>query len=96
VAPHQAQALDDLVADRRRRLASWAVRLGRADEDQGDRRDRERDRVDEDRERRADDLDQAAGEYKVPVRFKGYVPSINPGFVNVKGNLQIAYNELKK
>jgi len=41
-------------------------------------------------------LDQAAGEYKVPVRFKGYVPSINPGFVNVKGNLQIAYNELKK
>ena len=40
--------------------------------------------------------DQAAAEYTVPARFKGYSASINPAFVNAKGNLQIAYDELQK
>jgi glyoxylase-like metal-dependent hydrolase (beta-lactamase superfamily II) len=41
-------------------------------------------------------VDQAAGEYKVPARFKGYVASINPALAGPKGNMQIAYDELKK
>jgi glyoxylase-like metal-dependent hydrolase (beta-lactamase superfamily II) len=41
-------------------------------------------------------VDQAAAEYKVPSRFKGYVVSANPEFGNAKANLQIAYDELKK
>jgi glyoxylase-like metal-dependent hydrolase (beta-lactamase superfamily II) len=39
--------------------------------------------------------EQAAGEYKVNPRFKGYTASINPAFAGVAGNLQIAYGELK-
>ena len=41
-------------------------------------------------------VDQAAAEYKVPSRFKGYMATVNPDFGNAKTNLQIAYDELKK
>jgi glyoxylase-like metal-dependent hydrolase (beta-lactamase superfamily II) len=41
-------------------------------------------------------VDQAAAEYKVPSRFKGYTSTVNPDFGNAKTNLQIAYDELKK
>jgi glyoxylase-like metal-dependent hydrolase (beta-lactamase superfamily II) len=40
--------------------------------------------------------EQAAGEYKVAPRFKGYVVSINPDFAGALGNLKIAYQELQK
>ena len=40
--------------------------------------------------------DQAAAEYKVDPKYKGYVVSVNPQFGNAKANMQIAYNELKK
>lgn len=40
-------------------------------------------------------VDQAAAEYRVPARFKGYVPSANPQFGGPRPNLQIAYEELK-
>jgi hypothetical protein len=42
--------------------ARRTLRLGSAQQDQGDCGYREGDRVDEDRERRADDLDKGAGE----------------------------------
>jgi glyoxylase-like metal-dependent hydrolase (beta-lactamase superfamily II) len=38
--------------------------------------------------------DQAAAEYKVNPRFKGYVASANPAFGGALPNLQIAYREL--
>ncbi len=41
-------------------------------------------------------VDQAAAEYKVPSRFKGYMATVNPDFGSAKTNLQIAYDELKK
>jgi len=41
-------------------------------------------------------VDQAAAEYKVPSRFKGYATTTNSDFGNAKTNLQIAYDELKK
>jgi cyclase len=41
-------------------------------------------------------VDQAAAEYTVAPKYRGYVVSIAPDFVNAKGNLQIAYDELKK
>jgi hypothetical protein len=41
-------------------------------------------------------VDQAAAEYKVPAKYKGYVVTVNPQFGNAKDNLQIAYSELKK
>jgi glyoxylase-like metal-dependent hydrolase (beta-lactamase superfamily II) len=41
-------------------------------------------------------VDQAAADYKVPDRYKGYSLTINAGFVTAKGNLQIAYDELAK
>jgi len=41
-------------------------------------------------------VDQAAMEYKVPAKFKGYKVTVNPMFADAKGNLQIAYDELKK
>ena len=41
-------------------------------------------------------VDQAAAEYKLPARFKGYVVTVNPQFANLKGNLQTLYDELKK
>jgi cyclase len=40
--------------------------------------------------------EQAAGEYKVAPRFKGYVVTINPAFAGALGNLKIAYQELQK
>ena len=40
--------------------------------------------------------DQAAAEYKVPAKYKGYIVSVNPQFGSVKANLQIIYDELKK
>jgi glyoxylase-like metal-dependent hydrolase (beta-lactamase superfamily II) len=41
-------------------------------------------------------VDQAAAEYKLPSKFKGYIVSANPQWGGVKANLQIAYDELKK
>jgi cyclase len=41
-------------------------------------------------------VDQAAAEYKVPVKFKGYVASANPQFGGAKADLEILYDELKK
>ncbi len=41
-------------------------------------------------------VDQAAAEYKLPARFKGYVVTVNEQFASAKTNLQAAYNELKK
>jgi cyclase len=39
---------------------------------------------------------EAAQEYKVPAKYKGYVVSVNPQFVNVQTNVEAAYSELKK
>jgi len=39
-------------------------------------------------------VDQAAAEYKVPAKYKGYVVSVNPQFGNAKENIQTIYNEL--
>ena len=41
-------------------------------------------------------VDQAAGEFKLDPKYKGYVASANPQFGGVKPNLQIAYDEMKK
>ena len=41
-------------------------------------------------------VDQAAAEYKVPEKYKGYVVTVNPMFGNAKDDLRIAYDELKK
>jgi glyoxylase-like metal-dependent hydrolase (beta-lactamase superfamily II) len=41
-------------------------------------------------------VEQAAAEYKVPARFKGYVATIDPQLVTAATLLQIAYVELKK
>ena len=41
-------------------------------------------------------VDQAAADYKVASTYKGYVITIAEGFVTPKGNLQMAYDELKK
>jgi glyoxylase-like metal-dependent hydrolase (beta-lactamase superfamily II) len=41
-------------------------------------------------------VEQAAAEYKVPPKYKGYVVTIAEGFVSPKGNLQMAYDELMK
>ena len=41
-------------------------------------------------------VEQAAAEYKVAPRFKGYVASLNPAFGGAAPNLQIAYAELGK
>ena len=40
--------------------------------------------------------DQAAADYKVDPKFKGYVASANPMFGGPKPNMEIAYKELKK
>jgi len=40
--------------------------------------------------------EQAAGEYKVAPRFKGYDVSVSPSFGGALANLKIAYGELKK
>ncbi len=39
---------------------------------------------------------QAADEYKLDPKYKGYVVSVNPSFAGAKSNMDIAYNELKK
>jgi hypothetical protein len=39
-------------------------------------------------------VDQAAKEYTVPAKFKGYKASENPTFGGAKPNLEIAYKEL--
>jgi len=41
-------------------------------------------------------VDQAVPEYKVPAKYRGYVPSANPEFGGVKSNLEALYKELKK
>jgi cyclase len=40
--------------------------------------------------------EQAAGEYKVAPRFKGYAVSVNPAFGGALANMKIAYQELQK
>ncbi len=62
MAADQLESLGDLLPDRRRRRPSGAWRLRRADQQQRDGRDHERDGIHEDRERCADELDQAAGD----------------------------------
>jgi cyclase len=41
-------------------------------------------------------VDQAAAEYKVPAKYKGYVATIDPQLVTPATILKIAYDELKK
>src|SRR5437016_3770699 len=41
-------------------------------------------------------IDQAASEYKVPVRFKAYVVTVNTQFASAQTNLKAAYDELKR
>jgi cyclase len=41
-------------------------------------------------------VEQAAAEYKVPSKFKGYVVTIDPQIVTAAKTLQTAYNELNK
>jgi cyclase len=41
-------------------------------------------------------VDQAAAEYQVDAKYKGYVASVNPQYSNAKANLQALYDELKK
>jgi hypothetical protein len=41
-------------------------------------------------------VDQAAAEYKVDLKYKGYVITVNPLYGSAKANVQIAYDELKK
>ncbi len=40
-------------------------------------------------------VDQAAAEFAVAPRFKGYAVTVNPAFAGAKGNMQIAYDELR-
>lgn len=39
---------------------------------------------------------EAASEYRVPAKYKGYTVSPNPQFGDAKGNTEIVYKELKK
>src|SRR5690349_23042043 len=39
---------------------------------------------------------QAADEWKLDPKYKGYLVSVNPGFGGARSNMDIAYNELKK
>jgi len=41
-------------------------------------------------------VEQAAAEYKIPEKYKGYVVTVNPQFGNASANLQAAYEEMKK
>jgi glyoxylase-like metal-dependent hydrolase (beta-lactamase superfamily II) len=41
-------------------------------------------------------VDQAAAEYKIAPKFKGYVASANPQYGGAKANMEIAYDEMKK
>ena len=40
-------------------------------------------------------VDQAAAEYRVPAKYKGYSTSPNPEFDSAKANVEIVYKELK-
>jgi len=39
---------------------------------------------------------QAADDFKLDPKYKGYVMSVTPAFGGARGNMEIAYNELKK
>ena len=39
---------------------------------------------------------QAADEYKLDPKYKGYVVSVNPAFGGARANMDIAFNEMKK
>ena len=39
---------------------------------------------------------QAADDFKLDPKYKGYVMSVTPTFGGARGNMEIAYNELKK
>jgi len=41
-------------------------------------------------------VDQAAAEYKIAPKYKGYIDSANPQWGGAKANMQIAYDEMKK
>jgi cyclase len=41
-------------------------------------------------------VEQAAAEYKIPEKYKGYVITVNPQFGSASANLQAAYEEMKK
>src|SRR5262245_49565651 len=41
-------------------------------------------------------VEQAATDYKIPEKYKGYVVTVNPQFGNASANLQAAYEEMKK
>jgi cyclase len=41
-------------------------------------------------------VDQAAADYKVPAKYKGYAAGLTPQSGGAKANLQIIYDELKK
>ncbi len=41
-------------------------------------------------------VDQAAAEYKIPERYKGYTVAPSPGLDMAKANLEIVFNELKR
>ena len=41
-------------------------------------------------------VEQAAAEYKVPAKYRGYVVTVNPQFGNAQVNMAAAYDELKK
>jgi cyclase len=41
-------------------------------------------------------VDQAAAEYKVPAKYKGYIVTVNAQWASAKANLEAAYKELKK
>ena len=41
-------------------------------------------------------VDQAAAEYKIAPKYKGYIASANPQWGGAKANMQIAYDEMKK
>ena len=41
-------------------------------------------------------VDQAAAEYKVPAKYKGYIVTVNAEWASAKANLEAAYKELKK
>ncbi len=62
VATHELESLDDLAADRSRCRSNRPCGLGRPDQEQAHRRERERHRVDEQRERRAHCLDERTGQ----------------------------------
>jgi cyclase len=41
-------------------------------------------------------VEQAAAEYKIPEKYKGYVITVNPQFGSASANLQAAYEEMRK